>query len=62
MKDFIWIDEDAQAVNFSIRLAREYLWNNQPPKVQRETLARVQRLVEEQPRSWLTKHWKEVYR
>lgn len=62
MKDFIWIDENGATASTTIKLAREYLWNNQSPKLRDETLARVQRLVAEQPQSWLAKHWKEVYR
>lgn len=62
MKDFIWIDENGATASTTIKLAREQLWKGQPPKLQRETLARVERLVAEQPNSWLAKHWKEVYR
>ena len=47
-------------LSFAVRVQRAY-FDAQPPAKQRETLARVRRLVAERPQSYLARIAREVY-
>jgi len=46
--------------SFAIQAQRAY-FDAQPPALQRETMARVSRLIIERPSSYLARHWRAMY-
>ena len=45
---------------FAVRAQRAY-FDAEPPKLQRETMARINRLIVERPNSYLARHWRAMY-
>jgi hypothetical protein len=46
--------------SFAVQAMRAY-YNAEPPTVQRETMARISRLIAERPQSYLARHWRAMY-
>jgi hypothetical protein len=53
---------DEQIASYATKAQREWHWSHYQEAEQRVILARIARLVEANPRSYLAKHWREVYK
>lgn len=45
---------------FAVRAQRAY-FDAQPPDLQHETMARINRIIVERPNSYLARHWRAMY-
>jgi len=46
--------------SFAVRAQRAY-FDAQPPALQAETVARINRIIVEHPQSYLARHWRAMY-